>query len=167
MMVHSVWQAWRFGCKCGCDVRGRRFSRRRDLRNRSATNAFAATTATRSAREPEVWPHEAQPKAGRASPISPHPLRAIEGATAFPAHLEMGSREILRRNRLRPPHQRRPSCIGQLIDAASGAHEPAIDIVQQYLGCIGDGGPQVSRRSRTIPEQGGTGERLSCGSRNA
>ena len=72
----------------------------------------------------------------------------------------MSSRKILRRNRLRPPHQGRPSRIGQLIDAASGPREPAIDIVLQYLGCVGDGGPQISRRLRTIPEQGGTGERL-------
>ena len=53
------------------------------------------------------------------------------------------------RRLLRPAFQRGMTGIGQHIDAALGAVEPAIDIVQQDLSGVGDIDPQVLQAART------------------
>src|SRR5882757_2449952 len=50
---------------------------------------------------------------------------------------------------LRPAFERRATGIGQDIDAALGAIEPAIDIMQQNLRCIGDSGLEIAHPPRS------------------
>ena len=61
---------------------------------------------------------------------------------------------------LRPALQRGVSGVGQYVDAAFGAIEPAIDIVQQDLRRVGNFGPQIAHPSRALRQRRRAGQRL-------
>ena len=61
---------------------------------------------------------------------------------------------------LRPAFQRGPSGIGQDINSALSAVEPAINIVQQDLRCVGNLGLEIAHAPRSLRQRRGAGQRL-------
>src|SRR5580692_3619321 len=61
---------------------------------------------------------------------------------------------------LRPALQCRAAGIGENIDAALGAVEPAIDVVQKYLWRVRNPGLQIAHPARALRQRRGTGQRL-------
>src|SRR5215471_13404198 len=61
---------------------------------------------------------------------------------------------------LRPALERGSACVGQFVDAALGAVEPAIDVVKKDLAGVRNPFAKVANAPRPIQQRGGAGQRL-------